>query len=149
MRVLKMTALAAAFTIAGVAHAQVSPGAPPPAPGPSSLPNNPEFRGPDEKAHDFLRMRDEVAGRRAGPTRSPHPVPVHPDDVTTGTKVRDSRGRLIGTIGAVGDGFAVVESEGGKIEVGFDSLAKNNKGLLINMTKAKFDDIVAGNRPPR
>jgi hypothetical protein len=102
------------------------------------------MRGPDDRVTDFLRMRDEAAGRRAGPTNSKHPVPVSPGDVTTGSEVRDSKGVVIGTIASVGMGFAVIASPGGKIEVEFASLAKNYKGLLINMPKAKFDAIVAG-----
>lgn len=141
MHVFKVTAVAVAVMFAGAAHAQT--GAPPP-PAPAPQPAAPEFRGPDDRVTDFLRMRDEVAGRRAGPTRSKTPVPVSPEDVTTGSEVRDSKGVVIGTIERVGMAYAVVASPGGKIEVEFASLAKNNKGLLINMPKAKFDAIVAG-----
>jgi hypothetical protein len=62
--------------------------------------------------------------------------------------VRDSKGVLIGTVERVGMAFAVIASPGGKIEVEFASLAKNNKGLLINMTKARFDAILAGGAKP-
>ena len=143
MRVVKILAVVAALMLgAGAAHAQAIgnvPSAPPPPP--------PEMRGPDDRVADFLRMQNDIEGRKAGPTRSTRPVPIVPEDVTTGSEVRDSKGVVIGTIGNVGMGFAVVVTPGGKVEVEFDSLAKNNKGLLINMPKAKFDAIVSGAKP--
>lgn len=143
MRVLELAAMAVALTLAGAAQAQVAGNPLPPPPPPP-----PEIRGPDTRDADFNRMRNEVADRAAGPTRSLHPVPVSPEDVTPGSEVRDSKGVVIGSIERVGMGFAVIVSPGGKIEVEFASLAKNNKGLLINMPKAKFDAIVAGSRKP-
>jgi hypothetical protein len=141
MRVFELAAMAAALTLAGAAHAQVgpAPAAPPPPP--------PEMRGPDDLVTDFHRMQNDIAGRKAGPTRSPRPVPATPEDITPGSDVRDSKGVVIGTIERVGMAFAVIASPGGKIEVEFDSIAKNNKGLLINMPKAKFDAIVGGGKP--
>jgi hypothetical protein len=106
------------------------------------------MRGPDDRVTDFNRMRNDVDGRAAGPTRSLRPVPVVPEDITAGSEVRDRKGVMIGSIEKVGKGFAVVASPGGKIEVEFASFAKNNKGLLINMPKARFDAIVAGSGKP-
>jgi hypothetical protein len=105
------------------------------------------MRGPDDLVTDFNRMQNDIAGRRAGPTRSLRPVPAVPEDIIPGSDVRDSKGVVIGTIERVGMAFAVIASPGGKIEVEFDSIAKNNKGLLINMPKAKFDAIVGGGKP--
>lgn len=143
MRLLEFAVVAAALTMAGAAHAQVAP-APPPA---RVEPPADMMRGPDERLAEFNRMRDDVAGRRAGPTRSTRPVPASPEDVTVGSEVRDSKGVVIGTVERVGMGFAVVAGTGGKVEVEFASFAKNNKGLLINMPKAKFDAILAGGKP--
>jgi hypothetical protein len=143
MRMLELAAIAAALTLAGAAHAQAAGN-----PAPSPPPPPPEIRGPDTRDAEFNRMRNDVAGRAAGPTRSLRPVPVSPEDVTPGSDVRDSKGVVIGAIERVGMGFAVIASPGGKIEVEFASLAKNNKGLLINMPKAKFDAIVVGSHKP-
>ena len=142
MRIFMFAAVAAVMALAGTAHAQ--DGSPAPGPASNGPPAAPEMRGPDDRVTDFLRMRDEVAGRAAGPTRSKHPVPIVPEDVTTGSEVRDSKGVVLGTVEKVGMGFAVVASPAGKIEVEFASFAKNYKGLLINMPKAKFDAIVSG-----
>jgi hypothetical protein len=145
MGMLGFTAMAAALTLAGAAHAQAVGSVPPASPPGGGMP---ELRGPDERMTEFNRMRDDVSGSTAGPTRSTRPVPASPADITSGSEVRDSKGVVIGTIGTVGMGFAVVASPGGKIEVEFASFAKNNKGLLINMPKAKFDAIVAGSARP-
>ncbi|UZK65557.1 hypothetical protein [Sphingomonas sp. M1-B02] len=145
MRMLELAAVAVALTLSGEAFAQTAP--PPSVQAPQ--PPSPEMRGPDDRVTDFLRMRDEVAGRRAGPTKSKNPVPASPEDIIQGSEVRDSKGVPLGTIESVGKEFAVVAGEAGKVEVEFDSFAKNYKGLLINLPKAKFDSIVSGNKPAR
>ena len=146
MRVLEFAAVAAALTLAEAAHAQSTGSPAPPTPPPVTAP---EMRGPDDRVTDFNRLRNDVDGRRAGPTRSARPVPASPEDVIPGSEVRDSKGVVIGTVLTVGMGFAVVASPGGKVEVEFASFAKNNKGLLINMPKAKFDAIVSGANKPQ
>jgi len=147
MRMFKIAAGVAALTLAGAAYAQAAP-PPPSSPPPTMQPSAPEFRGPDERVADLNRLRDDIASRKPGPTRSVHPVPASPQDVVAGSEVRDSKGVVLGTVERVGTGFAVIASPGGKIEVEFESFAKNNKGLLINMRKAKFDAIVAGAGKP-
>jgi hypothetical protein len=145
MQMLKFAAVAAALTLASAAHAQT--GAPPP-PAPSPQPSAPEFRGPDDRVTDFNRLNAQVSRPVPGPTRSTRPVPISPEDVTQGREVRDSKGVLIGTVERVGMTFAVIASPDGRIEVEFASIAKNNKGLLINMPKARFDAIVTGGAKP-
>jgi hypothetical protein len=142
MRALHIAATIAAFTLATAVQAQDggAPASPPSAP--SVQPPVPEIRGPDERLDELNRFSDRVA--RSGPTRSTRPVPVTPEDVTVGSEVRDSRGKVMASVEKVGDGFAVLVSPHGKVEVEFASLAKNNKGLLINMPKAKFDAMLGG-----
>lgn len=144
MRVFGLPVVAIALTMAGAAHAQGAPG------GAAPNPNRPtiEMRGPDERMTDYNRLNDEVSRRKPGRTRSLEPVPAHPDDITPGSEVRDSRGVVIAKVDSVGLTYAVVANARGKIEVEFQSFAKNNRGLLINMPKAKFDAIVAGSAKP-
>ena len=148
MRLFEYAAVAAALTFAGAAHAQSGNPAPAPAPSMPATPA-PEFRGPDDRATDFNRLREDVSRRTAGPTRSLDPIPASPEDVTTGSDVRDSRGVVIGTIQSVSMAFAVVATPNGKVEVELASFGKNYKGLLINMSKSKFDAIVAGGKPKK
>lgn len=142
MRVIECAAVAIALMLSGAAHAQSGGNSgPAPSPGPAVGPPADMMRGPDERLANLDRLRNEV---EAGPVKSSRPVPVKPEDVTAGSEVRDSKGVVIGSIERVGMDYAVVASPGGKVEVEFASFAKNNKGLLINMRKAKFDAIVAG-----
>lgn len=143
MRAMKFATVACALTLSGAAHAQSAPAAAPPPPSPPAD----MMRGPDERLDELNRMADRVSRNAPGPTKSLRPVPVSPSDVTAGSEVRDSKGVVLGAIEKVGDGFAVIASPAGKIEVEFASLAKNKNGLLINMPKAKFDAILAGGKP--
>lgn len=144
MRVLAFAAVAAALTLAGAAQAQTAP-----APGtvnPATFDVSPgaaEMRTLD-RASDFERLRDDVARRKAGPTKSRTPVPASPGDVTPGREVRDKKGLLVGTVERVDAEFAVVAGPLGKLEVELKSFAKNNKGLLINLPKAKLDAMMSG-----
>ena len=145
MRIVKIAAVVAGLTLAGAAHAQE--GSPPPAPASGPAVGTPDgfgFSSVNERAAEFGRLNDDVAGRRVGPTRSARPVPIVPEDVTVGSEVRDSKGIVLGTIASVGMDYAVISSPGGRIEIEFASLAKNNKGLMINMPKSKFDALVSG-----
>ncbi|WP_448657569.1 hypothetical protein ACPVPU_08865 [Sphingomonas sp. CJ99] len=136
---LKAMLFFAGLTTLSVAHAQDAPAPPPPMPMPEASPISPH-----EMGTLYDRLNRDVKGGRAGLPRSSTPVPVHPDDVVAGAEVRDSRGKLLGTIEKVVPGVATIKSDVGRIEIDFASLAKNNKGLLINMPKAKFDAIVSG-----
>lgn len=147
MRILRYVAAGAMLTFAGTAYAQGTPAPAPSNPGVGSGGGPPEFRGPDERLTDYNRLNDDVNRRTAGRTNSPRPVPARPEDVIQGSEVRDSRGVVIASVEKVGNGFAVLSSPGGKIEVELASLAVNNKGLLINMPKAKFDAILSGGKP--
>ncbi|PXA98617.1 hypothetical protein DMC47_07305 [Nostoc sp. 3335mG] len=147
MRLLYGVVALAALCCAGSAYAQ---GTPPPAASPAGGVGGggpPEFRGPDERVLDLNRMNDDVNRRTPGKTNSSRPVPARPEDVIQGSEVRDSKGVVIASVEKVGNGFAVLASPGGRIEVEFASLAVNHKGLLINMPKSKFDAILAGNKP--
>lgn len=123
-----------------VAHAQEG-SAPPP---PSALPGSAAemMRGPDDFATELDRLRSEKA--RPGYTQSLQPIPVMAADVTPGSPVRDARGVVMGTIERVGEGFAIVTTPVGRIEVEFTSIAKNSRGLLINMLRSKFYKLVEG-----
>jgi hypothetical protein len=140
MRRTQFLAIIAAATVAGGALAQGMPSAAPAVPL-----DRPEMRV-DESFNELNRLRDNANWGFAGLPKTSRPVPASPKDVTPGSEVRDSRGVVLGKVDSVDAGFAVVESPGGRVEVEVASFAKNNKGLLINMRKAKFDAIVAGGK---
>jgi hypothetical protein len=141
---LKLAAMACTAMLAtATAHAQAPAG--PPVPGYGA--ENPVIRnGGDSTERDALRARDDALDANRKRTETPktaRAVPANPDDVTVGSEVRDSKGALVGTIDSVSMSAAVVSSPGGKVEVPLEGFGKNNKGLLIGMTKAEFDAAVA------
>ncbi|MDF7777475.1 hypothetical protein P1X14_19615 [Sphingomonas sp. AOB5] len=143
MKMLKLLAMAAALTLgAGVAHAQ-GPGNPVLV----GSENSPDLRGPDDRAKNLDNARD-AAITRPRPTSS-RARPAKPEDVVAGAEVRDSKGVVIGTVESVSMAAAVVASPGGKVEVPLEAFGINNKGLLVGMTKAAFDAVVAqAGKPP-
>ncbi|MES2442039.1 MAG: hypothetical protein V4574_04350 [Pseudomonadota bacterium] len=146
---LKLAAAGCAAGLAtGTAHAQMEAPPPPPPPANAGLNvENPTVRnGGDTMDRDAAAARDAAiaASRNRGDSaRAARAVPAHADEVTIGREVRDSKGAVIGTIESVSMSAAVVASPGGKVEVPLEAFGKNNKGLLVGMTKAEFDAAVA------
>lgn len=135
MRILKLVAVAGALYCAnGIAQAQIYVGE-----------ESRDFSGVDKG-----READLERDRRTAEVRKPErrvrgsrALPASPDDVRTGSEIRDSKGVVIGTVVSLSMSAAVVESSGGKVEVPLESFGKNDKGLLLGMTKAEFDAAVA------
>jgi hypothetical protein len=142
MKAVKLAALAAGLTFgAGAAHAQASGG-----PGMPVLVGSvdaPELKGPDDSAArlDKAVREEREAAAKAKASRA---VPAKPDDVTAGSEVRDSKGVVIGKIESASMAAAVVVADSGKVEVPLEAFGKNNKGLLLAVSKADFDKMVAG-----
>lgn len=143
---LKLLAVAGAAALAtGTACAQdASPAAPGGAgPGVESAATR---NGGDTMDRDNAAARDAaIANARDHGTapKTARAVPAKPDDVTVGAEVRDSKGVVIGKIDSVSMASAVIAAPGGKVEVPLEAFGKNNKGLLVGMTKADFDAAVA------
>ncbi|NML07684.1 hypothetical protein [Sphingomonas sp. G-3-2-10] len=143
MKMLKALALVFALTIGGgVAHAQ-GPGNPVLV----GSENSPDLRGPDDRAKNIDNARDAATAqpRRSSSSRA---RAARPEDIVAGAEVRDSKGVVVGTIESVSMAAAVVVSPGGKVEVPLEAFGVNSKGLLIGMTKAAFDAVVAGANKP-
>ena len=71
-------------------------------------------------------------------------VAAKPEEVTAGSQVTDSRGVSIGTIETVEADGAVVVTGSSKVKVPLEAFGKNSDGLLLGITKAEFDALVAG-----
>jgi hypothetical protein len=144
MRLVKLLAGTAAIPLTiGLAHAQAASGGP----GTPSLvgsTDSPELRGPDDSARNLEDARAEaVRSANDARARSSRAVAAKPEEVTPGKEVRDSKGVVMGRIESAGIGSAVVATDAGKVEVPLEAFGKNGKGLLIAMTKAEFDKLVA------
>ena len=81
-------------------------------------------------------MRANAAARHAT-------TPASPSDIVVGSQVSDSRGRPVGTISRIELDGAVVTTASGAVRVPFDAFGKNDKGLVIAITKSQFDALVA------
>lgn len=139
MRLLKAFAVIAAFTLsAGAAQAQILVGE-----------ESRDFSGVDKaKAAEKEREKAMADSKAPKTVKGSRAVPATPDDVTVGSEIRDSKGVLLGKVDSVSMAAAVVAAEGGKVEVPLEAFGKNNKGLLLAMTKADFDAAVAAANKP-
>lgn len=146
---LKLILIAAGLGMtAGAAHAQTAPAAPPTGMGSGFSSENAVTRpGGDNSDRDATMRRDEALekarGRDEGKKRSARSVPATPQDVVAGADVRDSKGAHVGVIESVSLSGAVLKADGGAVEVPLDAFGKDAKGLLIGMSKADFDRLVA------
>ncbi|RYE02825.1 MAG: hypothetical protein EOP61_07105 [Sphingomonadales bacterium] len=139
MRLLKSFAVIAAFTLgAGAAHAQILIGE-----------ESRDFSGAD-KNKVAESERDKAMAEAAKPkaVKGSRAVPAAPEDVIVGSEIRDSKGVVLGKVDSVSMAAAVVASTGGKVEVPLEAFGKNNKGLLLAMTKPEFDAAVAAANKP-
>ncbi|WP_066799228.1 hypothetical protein [Sphingomonas soli] len=139
MRLFKSLAVVAAFTLgAGAAHAQILVGE-----------ESRDFSGADKnKVAESERDRAMADSAKPKAVRGSRAVPADPNDVKVGSEIRDSKGVVLGRVDSVSMSAAVVASEGGKVEIPLEAFGKNNKGLLLAMTKADFDAAVAAANKP-
>ena len=86
-----------------------------------------------------------------------HASPVHATaaDITAGAQVRDIKGVPIGTIATLASNEivadpnqAVIDTGHGKIGVPLSGFGKDDKGLMLSITAAKFNELVAQAHAP-
>ena len=68
-------------------------------------------------------------------------------DVKAGNAVHDTSGASVGTIESVSASGAVISTGKSRIQVPLASLGKNDKGLVIAMSKAELDAAAAASPP--
>lgn len=61
-------------------------------------------------------------------------------DVKAGVEVYDQSGALVGKVDSVGANGAVVNTGKARAEIPVASFGKNDKGLVVSITKAEIDD---------
>lgn len=74
-------------------------------------------------------------------------VAVTEADVKAGDAVHDTSGASVGTIESVGASGAVISTGKSRIQVPLASLGKNDKGLVIAMSKAELDAAAEASKP--
>ena len=84
----------------------------------------------------------KTADQGRGPVRSA-PVAATAADITVGSAIRDIKGVRIATVAQVDPDGVVVDTGATKIKVPSNGFGKDNEGLLLNVTAAKFAALVA------
>jgi hypothetical protein len=114
----------------------------------------PDIRNSDLGEHDSVNtpdLHDQVMQERqrelseklqamgsAGPSR-----PAKTSELTVGATVSDKTGIAMAKIDEVDADGIIVSTPAGKVKIPSDAFGHNKRGLLLDMTKAQFDQIVA------
>jgi hypothetical protein len=139
----------AALASAALATAAAAQGGPPPAGPPQQDPYKPPSGDIDNPNLSNSAIRDEQifkATRDAEMDRlakKARAVAAKPSDVVAGREVRDSRGVLVGTVESVDAQGAVVAAGAGRVMVPLEAFGVNKYGLILEVTKAEFETLVA------
>ncbi len=152
-RTLAVLVAAAAFSASASAQQGSAP-FPPQGPPPNMLPENPYDRptdmAPNERAIDSaseqLRrgIRDAAIeqaakrGRNGARARA-----AKPHEIVAGAVIADKTGASIGVIETVEPDGAVVRTATGKVKVPLEGFGIKGNALLLDMSKAEFDALVA------
>jgi hypothetical protein len=64
-------------------------------------------------------------------------------DLVLGASVFDRRGKQLGTVRMVSPAGVAVATEAGAVAVPAEAFGKTSKGLMLELTKAQFDKLVA------
>ena len=115
----------------------------------------PDIRNSDLGAHDtfstpdlhdqLLKQRErELSDRLSAQPRGLGPSrPAKASELSAGAAVNDKTGALIAKIEQVAPDGVIVSAGSAKVKVPAEAFGHNKAGLLLDMTKAQFDQIVA------
>lgn len=143
--ILRTLAATLALALAGAAFAQGPGGGPP-----SDPYRRPVEMGPNDKASDAASEQIRLGVQRAADQRAADAArsvgrarPAKKNEVFPGAPVSDSKGVSVGKIETVDADGAVVLTAAGRAKVPLDAFGLNKAGLLVGMTKAEFEQLVA------
>jgi len=91
-----------------------------------------------QKALNNLPTNENVGSTKLGPAR-----PAKPSELTAGATVNDNRGIAMAKIEQVDQDGVVVSMGAAKVKIPADAFGRNKAGLLLDMTRAQFEKIVA------
>jgi hypothetical protein len=146
--IFRFAALAsiAVGTAASAQYTTVQPGAPinpTIAPGPVGVPGGRDGTITGSSLGDANLPNDrDRAGAATGGKDAAHPAKV--TELQIGAPITDNKGVDIGYIKSIDPNGVVVATLAGPVRVPAEAIGKNKKGLLIGMSKADFDKLVAG-----
>jgi hypothetical protein len=79
----------------------------------------------------------------AKPRRAGKAVPATAADIKAGSSIRDSAGVRIGSVDTVEADGAVVSTGATKVKVPLVAFGKDDQGLLLGITAARFNELIA------
>ena len=85
----------------------------------------------------------QAARKRNDPAR-----PAKAEEVTAGSIVKDATGTQLATIEGVETDGAILSNGTGKVKVPLEAFGLNKGGLLLDITKPQFDELVAQANAP-
>jgi hypothetical protein len=133
--------LAALMGLGTSASAQERPGQP----GGTAIPQT-QHEVRDITNQDILDKEelDTTAEKRARKGKGNDAVPATLADIVAGSQLHDKAGVPIGTVDRLDPDGVVVATAKGRVKVPLEAFGKNGKGLLLALTKAEFDQMIAG-----
>ncbi len=96
----------------------------------------------EEQARPAQAQAEPVADARENATAQAEPSPVvaaTPADIRAGAQVIHTSGEAVGTVESVDEDGAVVSTGSRRAKLPFASFGKNNRGLVIALTKAQLE----------
>ena len=115
----------------------------------AAQPADDEARRQAEQAADeaVAEARAEVAAEAQAARRGGETSLVTISDVQEGSAVRDPQGGLVGRIESVDENGAVISTGRARARLPFSSFAKNDRGLVISLSRAELEAEVAARDP--
>lgn len=97
-----------------------------------------DARSLDDVRHKMQKQANEETARR----KKDQPRPAQAAEILSGKEVRDTSGQVIALVDKVEGSEAVLRSGTSVVRVPFEAFGMNKKGLLLNLTKPQFDQMV-------
>ena len=139
--------LALSFAAAGTAFAQVAPGGGGPLPGSGDSGKITNTNRENNAAYNRLIGASDAKAQTATGDKAAKPaakaVKATAADIHAGAALRAVDGPQIGTIVSVNGDQVIVDTGASKIGVPLIGFGKDEKGLVLSMTAAKFNEAVA------
>jgi hypothetical protein len=135
---------------AGIANAQTGPGSAAPLPGTGDSTKISAGNRANNAEYNHLIGSGEPSPTKPDERRASRhaAVPATAADLKAGSALRDVKGVPLGTIASVDADGAVVDTGTTKIKVPVVAFGKDDKGLLLGITAARFAELVAAAKVP-
>jgi hypothetical protein len=138
-RTLLRLAALALVAQGGTALAQAGSG---PAPGTG------DSRRATAESREAQAEYNKVMGGTDRKARKAKAVPATAADIVAGARVEDRKGVPIGAVESADATGAIVSTGVGRVRVPLEGFGKNARGLVLGITKAEFDSLVAAATAP-